>query len=159
MTVELQIDTVEKIKAKRSEEVAEDGEEPAPDMQTAVNLVLENAVVRSHDRYCADLFGVPNFPADTPLQEAFAAWKENNSDYSTEWIDELLAQLVRASCWSFPKVSWAPMETARRRDSYVPAVHFVRRLPAKEVMQFDIYFLPVLHAPEPSKEGTPENSS
>ncbi len=104
----------------------------------ASNLIQQQAVVRWADKFCPQLFGMPSIQLGTPLAGLFQSWKTINQRESEDWISELLRQIREAAAWRFPKIRPVRMGSRDRTDKYIPAVHRVKKLPAKGTVRFFI---------------------
>lgn len=132
VTLEIGLDSVEKIEEAPTEERAEVTKE---EMQAA-------CLIQEGDYVAARIIGMANLQEGLPFSHALDIWKESRGDTSDAWIDEVVRQVALAACWRFPGVEWKLFRGANE-DWYAPLIHWIRRKPGEGTMQFDLHFLPI----------------
>ena len=109
-------------------------------LSIAGEVILNNCVVSSSDRFGEQLFGVPSFPRGTSLRQLAGIWKERYPQSTSQWVDSLRGQILDAAMWRFPRGSWALMQGLGDGSWYAPVLNRVRKIPGSQVMQFNVYF-------------------
>jgi hypothetical protein len=106
----------------------------------AYDAIQEKSVIRAADKYAEQLFGVPSFPSDMSFRQLSDNWLESYPDSQSKWIEALSGQIMDGAMWKFPKPAWKLMQGLNDDCWYAPVLNRVRRIPAQQVMQFDVYF-------------------
>ena len=71
-----------------------------------------------------------------------AAGRKGKPGASTEWIEDLRAQVVRAAHGEIPAPLWTQVEEVDGPERYIPILTRVRQVPALDALQFDVSLLP-----------------
>jgi hypothetical protein len=106
----------------------------------AYNVIQEKCVISSADKYGEQLFGVPSFPSDMSFKQLADNWRENYPDSQSKWVEALSGQIMDGAMWRFSKPVWKLMQGLNDDCWYAPIMNRVRKIPAQQLMQFDIYF-------------------
>ena len=130
----------------------------------AVTLdVLENeCLVRECDTEALQIFGMARIPRGTKFGLLINTWREGTVTPASKWLEALAQQVERAAQWRWPEPVWELMRGVEGETWYAPVLSWAKRIPAKEIMLFDIYFQefrmdagrhPVLNVPQ-EENGT-----
>lgn len=106
----------------------------------AYTAIRSECFIRDSDNYAVELFGTRRFEANQTLGALVDNW-ENRNAAPSHWATSLLRQIAKAICWEFPDPEWAAFKRARQSAFYAPMLFFVRKLPGKQCMQFDVQFV------------------
>lgn len=113
---------------------------PAERLQIAKEVILNGGIISSADKYCEQLFGMPNFATDMPLNKLVESWKEAYPDSQSKWVETLCNQVTDGTMWRLPKPTVGMMQGLSDENWYTPILIRVRKIPSEGSMQFDIYF-------------------
>jgi hypothetical protein len=108
--------------------------------QNPNEIIKENCIVSTADRYCEQLFGVLGFPKELTLQQLAQSWREKFPNSRSRWVEALCLQLRAGALSRFPQSSWEVMQGFNDHTWRAPVLTRVRNIPSRKVMQFDIYF-------------------
>jgi hypothetical protein len=111
--------------------------------QSATKIVQNECAILRADKYAERLFGVPSFAAGTKLKELGDIWKEGHAKLQPKWLDMLSAQILDGVMWRLPVARWQTMTGVNDDSSYVPMMSYVRKIPARNSIQFDVFFYKV----------------
>jgi hypothetical protein len=103
-------------------------------------IISEECLVREGDKVAGQLFGFPTFQSDLKFGRIIERWKEVKPDSKSAWVDALCNQIMDGVQWNFPRVTWELMQGVDNENWYAPILSKVRRIPAQQCMQFDVYF-------------------
>jgi hypothetical protein len=113
---------------------------PVERLQIASELILKDGTITAADKYCEQLFGMPNFAADLSLIKLVDSWKETFTNSQSKWVETLCSQITDGAMWRFPKPVIGIMQGLADDNWYTPILTRVRKIPSDGSMQFDIYF-------------------
>ncbi|MDB5193906.1 MAG: hypothetical protein JWQ96_3469 [Segetibacter sp.] len=106
----------------------------------ATEIILNECVISNADKYCEQLFGMPNFLPDMTLKQLAESWRECNQTSKSKWVEALCSQVTDGALWKFPKNVVELMQGVNDNNWFAPLMIRVRKIPAKATVQFDIYF-------------------
>ncbi|MDQ6812642.1 MAG: hypothetical protein M3040_02710, partial [Bacteroidota bacterium] len=113
---------------------------PIERLQIASELILRESKITAADKYCEQLFGMPNFAPDMPFSKLVDSWKETFANSQSKWVESLCTQVTDGAMWKFPKPVVGMMQGLTDDNWYSPILIRVRKIPSDGNMQFDIYF-------------------
>ena len=108
--------------------------------QAASKIIQNECAIRKADKYAERLFGVPSFSAGTKLMELQRIWAETHSKLKPKWLDALSTQILDGVMWRLPAVRWEMMRGVNDDTYYVPMMSYVRRVPSRQSIEFDVFF-------------------
>ena len=106
----------------------------------ATKIIQNECAIRKADKYAERLFGVPSFSAGTKLKELRRIWADAHSKLKPKWLDALSAQILDGVMWRLPVVRWEIMRGVNDDACYVPMMSYVRKVPARQSIEFDVFF-------------------
>ncbi len=108
-------------------------------LEQALSIIRKKCVISACDSYCQRLFGTPSFRGMT-LDDLVGRWKEAKPQAPLRWVDVLCDQILDGAQWKFPKSVWVLMQAVDDDTWYGPVLTRVRKIPAQQRMQFEVYF-------------------
>jgi hypothetical protein len=116
----------------------------AADFGSARDRILTCSEIVHSDWVACSIFAVPKIASHTTLESLFSRWKEQFPSGDASWIDSLALQIHLASQEQFTKLEWKLLKSQRSRTDewYSPVVAWVRKVPYRNSVEFDVYFLP-----------------
>ncbi|MCA1704140.1 MAG: toll/interleukin-1 receptor domain-containing protein [Actinobacteria bacterium] len=107
--------------------------------------LLNDCVIVDGDRTGRNLFGRVKFPEAMQFREIVEHWGERYPKSNSKWVESLAEQIALGAQGHSPRTDWEmmPGATGGETDWCIPVVNWIRKVPARQCMQFDVYFIPM----------------